>query len=149
MEAMFLFLVLEESFFKSMKLNIKISLSHRFLPQNDRGGSEDGYQENPHFCLEDTLAESIVECDIEEPGSVPVEPIVIEIVSLAKIWGLEVDSNNIDELVEEHNQELTTEELMELHCVSQQEVMEQSLSEWKEVTIKTSILVCCFFRQQL
>ncbi|GBM91802.1 hypothetical protein AVEN_194200-1 [Araneus ventricosus] len=53
---------------------------------------------------------------------------------------LEVDSNDIDELVEEHNQELTTEELMELHCVSQQEVMEESLSEeecgGKKVTIK-------------
>ncbi|GBO19960.1 hypothetical protein AVEN_45192-1 [Araneus ventricosus] len=49
--------------------------------------------------------------------------------------GLELDSNYIDELVEEHNLELTTEELMELHCVSQQEVMEESLSE-KEVTAK-------------
>ncbi|GBO32294.1 hypothetical protein AVEN_156748-1 [Araneus ventricosus] len=38
----------------------------------------------------------------------------------------EVDSNDIDELAEDHNQELTTEELMELHCVSQQEVMEDT-----------------------
>ncbi|GBN96054.1 hypothetical protein AVEN_95293-1 [Araneus ventricosus] len=36
-----------------------------------------------------------------------------------------------------HNQELTIEELMELHCVSQQEVMEKSLSEEEEeVTAK-------------
>ncbi|GBO11261.1 hypothetical protein AVEN_238075-1 [Araneus ventricosus] len=42
----------------------------------------------------------------------PVEHIVNE------IRGLEVDSNVVDELVEEHNQELTSEELMELHCVS-------------------------------
>ncbi|GBM31582.1 hypothetical protein AVEN_11751-1 [Araneus ventricosus] len=35
------------------------------------------------------------------------------------IRGLEVDSKDIDELVEELNQELTTEELTELHCVSQ------------------------------
>ncbi|GBN38037.1 Elongation of very long chain fatty acids protein 4 [Araneus ventricosus] len=41
----------------------------------------------------------------------PVEPIVNEIVYLAKIRGLEVDSNDIDELVEEHNLELTTERL--------------------------------------
>ncbi|GBM20232.1 hypothetical protein AVEN_216652-1 [Araneus ventricosus] len=46
-----------------------------------------------------------------------VEPIVKEIASLAKIRGLEVDKNDIDELVEEHNQDLTTEELMKLHCV--------------------------------
>ncbi|GBN93842.1 hypothetical protein AVEN_217304-1 [Araneus ventricosus] len=58
----------------------------------------------------------------------PVEPIVNEIASLVKIRGLEVDSNDIDGLVEEHNQEL-----MELHCVSQQEVMEESLPE-EEVT---------------
>ncbi|GBO04579.1 hypothetical protein AVEN_274337-1 [Araneus ventricosus] len=54
----------------------------------------------------------------------PVEPIVNEIMSLAKIRRLEVDSNDIDELVEERNQELTTGELIELHCVLQQEVME-------------------------
>ncbi|GBM14252.1 hypothetical protein AVEN_167333-1 [Araneus ventricosus] len=53
------------------------------------------------------------------------EPIVNEIVSLVNIRGLEVDSNDIDELVEEHSQELTTEELMELHCVSQQKGMEE------------------------
>ncbi|GBL78100.1 hypothetical protein AVEN_143394-1 [Araneus ventricosus] len=66
----------------------------------------------------------------------PVDPIVNEIESLAKIRGLEVDSNDIGELVEEHSQELTTEELMELHCVSQQEVMEKSLSEEEKVTAK-------------
>ncbi|GBN81869.1 hypothetical protein AVEN_231477-1 [Araneus ventricosus] len=38
----------------------------------------------------------------------PVEPIVNEIVSLAKIIGLEVYNNDIDELVEEHIQELAT-----------------------------------------
>ncbi|GBM50183.1 hypothetical protein AVEN_71801-1 [Araneus ventricosus] len=53
----------------------------------------------------------------------PVEPIVNEIGSLAKIRGLEVDSNDIDELVEKQSQELTTEELMELHCVSQEEII--------------------------
>ncbi|GBM44903.1 hypothetical protein AVEN_132346-1 [Araneus ventricosus] len=64
------------------------------------------------------------------------EPIVNGIVSLAKVRGLEVDSNDIAELVENHNQELTTEELMELHCVSEQEVMEESSSEEWEVTSK-------------
>ncbi|GBM44917.1 hypothetical protein AVEN_94520-1 [Araneus ventricosus] len=57
-----------------------------------------------------------------------VEPIVNEILSLAKTMGLEM-GNDIDELVEEHNQELIYKELLDLHCVSQQEVMEESLSE--------------------
>ncbi|GBM28002.1 hypothetical protein AVEN_217902-1 [Araneus ventricosus] len=61
---------------------------------------------------------------------------VNEIVSLAKVRRLEVDSDDIDELVEEHNQELTTEKLMELHFVSQQEIMDESLSEEEEVTAK-------------
>ncbi|GBM33730.1 hypothetical protein AVEN_47036-1 [Araneus ventricosus] len=58
----------------------------------------------------------------------PVEPIVNEIVSLAKNRGLEMDSNGIDELVEEHNQELTIEKLMDFICASQQEVMEEMLT---------------------
>ncbi|PNF40924.1 hypothetical protein B7P43_G14973 [Cryptotermes secundus] len=81
--------------------------------------------------------ESVIECDFEGFEMVPVEPVVNEIVSLAKIMGLEVDNNDIDELVEENSQELTTEELMELHCVTQQEVVEESLSEeGEEVTAK-------------
>ncbi|PNF38634.1 hypothetical protein B7P43_G02310 [Cryptotermes secundus] len=81
--------------------------------------------------------ESVVECDFEGFEIVLVEPVVNEIVALAKTMGLEVDNNDIDELVEEHSQELTTEDLMELHCVSQQEVLEESLSEEeKEVTAK-------------
>ncbi|GBM86053.1 hypothetical protein AVEN_247466-1 [Araneus ventricosus] len=35
-----------------------------------------------------------------------------------------------------HNQELTTEELMELLCVSQQEAMAESLPEEEKVTAK-------------
>ena len=48
---------------------------------------------------------------------------------LGKIIRVEVDYNSIDELGEEHIQDLTTEELTELHCVSQQEVMEERFSE--------------------
>ncbi|GBM92658.1 hypothetical protein AVEN_185307-1 [Araneus ventricosus] len=39
--------------------------------------------------------------------------------------GLELNKKDIDELVEDHSQELTTEELIELYCVSQQEVVEE------------------------
>ncbi|GLV39549.1 hypothetical protein CBL_20453 [Carabus blaptoides fortunei] len=56
---------------------------------------------------------------------------------LAYIMGLEVDNNDFDELVEEHSQMLTTDEQMELHCVSQQEGGVESLSEEEEdVTTK-------------
>ncbi|GBM62440.1 hypothetical protein AVEN_76647-1 [Araneus ventricosus] len=50
--------------------------------------------------------------------------------------GLEMDKNDIDELVEEDSQELTTEDLKESHCVSRQEVVEETLSEKEEVTAK-------------
>ncbi|GBN80712.1 hypothetical protein AVEN_30752-1 [Araneus ventricosus] len=46
-------------------------------------------------------------------------PVVNEIMFLAKMMGLELDSNYIDELVADHSQELTTEEFTELivfHC---------------------------------
>ncbi|KAM9457775.1 tigger transposable element-derived protein 1-like isoform 1-T1 [Clarias gariepinus] len=48
------------------------------------------------------------------------EPLVVnEIVSLGKILGLEVNDGDIQELLEEHVQELTTDELMDLHCENQ------------------------------
>ncbi|GBN28062.1 hypothetical protein AVEN_217866-1 [Araneus ventricosus] len=50
--------------------------------------------------------------------------------------GLDVDNNDINEFVEEHSQELTTGELIELHCVPQQEVVEESLSEEEGITSK-------------
>ncbi|GBL80014.1 hypothetical protein AVEN_78216-1, partial [Araneus ventricosus] len=89
---------------------------------------ENSWEEYPHFCLELALAGE------RRLRQYPVGPIVNEFVPLAKIKGLEVDNNGIDAPVEEHSQELTSEELMELHCVSQEEVMEESL--WEEVTAK-------------
>ncbi|GBO12086.1 hypothetical protein AVEN_241812-1 [Araneus ventricosus] len=55
--------------------------------------------------------ESNVECVFEGFEAVPEEPVVNGIVSLTKAMVLEVDSNDSDELVEEHNKELSTEEL--------------------------------------
>lgn len=80
--------------------------------------------------------ECVVECNIEEFETVRVDPVVNEIVSLATIMGVEVDNNDIDELVEEQNRELTTDELMELHRVSQQEMMESLSDKEDEVTTK-------------
>ncbi|GBM49309.1 hypothetical protein AVEN_38102-1 [Araneus ventricosus] len=72
-------------------------------------------------------ADSVVGCDIEESETLYCGAMVNEIVSLAKIKGLEVDSNAIEEPAE----------LIELHCVSYEEVMEESLTEEEEVTAKT------------
>ncbi|GBM85165.1 hypothetical protein AVEN_226224-1 [Araneus ventricosus] len=60
--------------------------------------------------------ERVVECDFEGFEKVPVKPVVNAIVYLAKIMGMEKDSNDIDELKAEHSQELIVEELGRLHC---------------------------------
>ncbi|UYV64170.1 hypothetical protein LAZ67_2006924 [Cordylochernes scorpioides] len=55
-----------------------------------------------------------------EPG-VSVEE---EIVSLGKSMGLEVEERDVNELIEEHTQELTTEEIQELQSQQHTEVMQ-------------------------
>lgn len=61
------------------------------------------------------------------------EPVIDEIVSQTKILGLEMDNNETGELEEE----LTTEQLMELQTVSQREVVEHiSLGE-EDITAST------------
>ncbi|GLV33258.1 hypothetical protein CBL_08426 [Carabus blaptoides fortunei] len=66
--------------------------------------------------LEDTTTEAVV---------------VNEIVSLAKSMGLDVDSDDVEELFEDHRNELTTEQLQELQG-EQQEVLEDVSSEEEE-----------------
>jgi hypothetical protein len=66
--------------------------------------------------LEDTATEDVV---------------VNEIVSLGKSMGLDVDSDDVEELIEDHRNELTTEELQELQR-EQQEVIEDVSSEEEE-----------------
>ncbi|XP_060679989.1 tigger transposable element-derived protein 1-like [Hemiscyllium ocellatum] len=61
----------------------------------------------------------------EEPPVVPV------IASLGKSMGLEVSEEDVEELVEDHKNELTTEELQHLHK-TQQEVAEEISSEEEE-----------------
>ncbi|KAM4030834.1 tigger transposable element-derived protein 1-like [Anomaloglossus baeobatrachus] len=53
-----------------------------------------------------------------------IETIVDDIVSLGNTLGLEVNEGDIEELVAEHSQELTTTELMDLHSEQQKEVTE-------------------------
>nr|XP_020452715.1 tigger transposable element-derived protein 1 [Monopterus albus] len=67
--------------------------------------------------------------DVEGFAQEQQPPVVDEIMSLGKTMGLEVNEDDIQELVEEHGQELTTNELIDLHREQQQEVMEEISSE--------------------
>ncbi|XP_045141367.1 tigger transposable element-derived protein 1-like isoform X2 [Echinops telfairi] len=77
-------------------------------------------------------APSQLEADSEaEPLSLP-DPDVEDIVSVAKSMGLEVSADDIEELIEEHSPELTTEELQELQ-EQQQQVLAEEPSGEKEI----------------
>ncbi|XP_045139357.1 tigger transposable element-derived protein 1-like isoform X2 [Portunus trituberculatus] len=65
------------------------------------------------------------------------EQLVDEIVSLGHTLGLEMDGADVEELVEEHSQELTTDELLELHKEQQQKVVEELSSGEVEEHPKT------------
>ena len=52
--------------------------------------------------------------DFEGFEKAPAETVVDEIVLLSKCLGLEVDSDDVDKLVEDHKEELTTEDLLQL-----------------------------------
>ncbi|UYV79677.1 LSAMP [Cordylochernes scorpioides] len=70
-----------------------------------------------------------------EPG-VSVEE---EIVSLGKSMGLEVEERDVNELIEEHTQERTTEEIQELQSQQHTEVMQViGFEESEEEVISTS-----------
>ncbi|GIY60997.1 tigger transposable element-derived protein 1 [Caerostris darwini] len=70
-----------------------------------------------------------------EPG-VSVEE---EVVSLGKSMGLEVEERDVNELIEEYTQELTTEEMQELQSQQHTEVMQEiGFEESEEEVISTS-----------
>ncbi|XP_066960110.1 uncharacterized protein [Macrobrachium rosenbergii] len=71
-----------------------------------------------------------------EPLPLP-DPDVEEIVSVAKSMGLEVSSDDIEELVTEHNTELTTDKLQELH-EEQQKILAEEVSGEEESKESTS-----------
>ncbi|KAF2352777.1 hypothetical protein FHG87_016469 [Trinorchestia longiramus] len=54
------------------------------------------------------------------------------VLSLGKSMDLDVDSDDVEELVKDHRNELTTEELQELHREQQEEVVEELSSEEEE-----------------
>ncbi|XP_059558184.1 tigger transposable element-derived protein 1-like isoform X1 [Myotis daubentonii] len=66
--------------------------------------------------------------------------VVEDIVSLGKCMGLEVDDDDVEELVEDHNTELTTEELQDLQREQQQPAAEEPSSEGGREDIPTSLI---------
>ena len=77
--------------------------------------------------------ERFAECTFGKFEPVSTDSITNEIIILADQIGLDVDSNDIAELVTEHSEDLTTEELIELQCALEQEVEKQTLSD-EEIT---------------
>ena len=80
--------------------------------------------------------ESYLEKDFEGFEPEPV-PIVESIVSLGKSMGLEVDGDDVEELLDAHNQELTTEELQ--HLQQQQTVAEEHAMGEEDAGASSSI----------
>ncbi|KAG7173783.1 hypothetical protein Hamer_G031341, partial [Homarus americanus] len=68
--------------------------------------------------------ECVLQRDFEELEG---DAVVQEIVCLGNSMGLEVDDDDVEELVEEHSKELSTEELLELHK-EQNETLKRSLT---------------------
>ena len=71
--------------------------------------------------------------EVELEGKV--EPEVDEIVSLGKCMGLEVNDEDIDELIQEHHEELSTEELKELEAMQHTAVQEEFSKDEEEAAI--------------
>ncbi|XP_053719550.1 tigger transposable element-derived protein 1-like [Synchiropus splendidus] len=75
------------------------------------------------------------------------EHVVEEIVSMAKTMGLEVNGADIDSLVEEHNQDLTTDELMLLYREQQQPTGSSSEDEEDILPSKEIREVCNMWKK--
>ncbi|KAG7157342.1 Alpha-(1 3)-fucosyltransferase C-like 4 [Homarus americanus] len=71
--------------------------------------------------------ECVLQRDFEGFEELEEEAVVHEIVSLGNSIGLEVDDDDVEELVEEHSKELSTEELLELHK-EENETLKRSLT---------------------
>ncbi|KAG7164380.1 Tigger transposable element-derived protein 1-like 165 [Homarus americanus] len=71
--------------------------------------------------------ECVLQRDFEGFEELEEEAVVHEIVSLGNSMGLEVYDDDVEELVEEHSKELSTEELLELHK-EQNETLKRSLT---------------------
>ncbi|KAG7164748.1 hypothetical protein Hamer_G005161 [Homarus americanus] len=71
--------------------------------------------------------ECVLQRDFEGFEELEEEAVVHEIVSLGNSMDLEVDDDDVEELVEEHSKELSTEEVLELHK-EENETLKRSLT---------------------
>ncbi|KAG7163069.1 Tigger transposable element-derived protein 1-like 169 [Homarus americanus] len=71
--------------------------------------------------------ECVLQRDFEGFEESEEEAVVHEIVALGNSMGLEVDDDDVEELVEKHSKELSTEELLELHK-EENETLKRSLT---------------------
>ncbi|KAG7176707.1 Tigger transposable element-derived protein 1-like 156 [Homarus americanus] len=92
---------------------------------------EDAWKEVTVRCLcaawRPLWPECVLQRDFEGFEELEEEAVVHEIVCLGNSMGLEVDDDDVEELVEEHSKELSTEELLELHK-EQNETLKRSLT---------------------
>ncbi|KAH0623477.1 hypothetical protein JD844_006250 [Phrynosoma platyrhinos] len=123
------------------------------LVKMDGGEGTSDSQPNPDFKIIDLAWQEVTRRNLNSawrklwPDSVStqgfeavvdVESEVSKIVSLGKTMGLEVDDEDIDELIEEHNKELSTEELEEMQHMAVQEEFCKDQEEEEEAAILTS-----------
>ncbi|VFV43162.1 Hypothetical predicted protein [Lynx pardinus] len=94
--------------------------------------ARDGSPREPSVLLRENWPECVLGHDVEGLAHDQELPVVTKSVSLGKARGLEVNKDDIQELVEEHGQELTTDELTDLHRELQQEVTEEISSAEEE-----------------
>ncbi|KAG7173447.1 Tigger transposable element-derived protein 1-like 186 [Homarus americanus] len=71
--------------------------------------------------------ECVLQRDFEGFEELEEEAVAHEIVALGNSMGLEVDDDDVEEVVEEHSKELSTEELLELHK-EENETLKRSLT---------------------
>ncbi len=72
--------------------------------------------------------DAVSECDFEGFEMAKLD----EIVATGKSMGLEVDEGDINDLVEEHSQELTTEELQELQALQEVRFIRGSVARMRK-----------------
>ncbi|XP_068216312.1 tigger transposable element-derived protein 1-like [Palaemon carinicauda] len=84
------------------------------------------------FYMKDLFKQDFEGFSLEPEPVLAIEEDVEEIVSLGKSMGMEVHKDDITEFVEKHHEEITTEELKELHAMQNEEFQAQ-LSESEDI----------------
>ena len=75
----------------------------------------------------------------ETPAAVEEIAVVDDIVSMGKSMGLDVNNEDVEELVKDHNAELTTEELLHLQSEQQKNLVEELEQSSEDEVTETSI----------